>query len=650
MVGHLYGQGLSEDEVIELLARYPQGIGAKYTGRLSTEVRRSYRKWKKQKQAQAGVQAPSGGIGGAMIPPLPPPGAQAGTQPGPQPGGPQLGAQPGPQPQTFPSIKIIAGELPRIVNEAESALLSSGHELYQRGGLVVRPVLSTLKAAHNRDTLGWRLVPLTGQHLIELMMRSARFLKWNERKKMFMPVDATPKIAETYLAREGMWGLPILTGVVNAPFLRIDGSLCNQPGYDPHTGLLFKSNGVSFPPIPSAPTRDDALAALAELIKLIRTFPFGTNADRSVMLSAFLTSLDRRAMATVPLHAFSSPVGGTGKSLLVDLISMLATGRTMPVTAQGKNDEELNKQLDALLIGGDALISLDNCERELGGDRLNQMLTQQTLNVRLLGYTRNVETLNTTMILATGINVTIHGTLTRRVLKCTIDAGIERPETRHFETDVLALARAERPRLVAAGLTVLRAWHNAEQKEEGAKFDQALGSFPDWEQRIRQTLVWLDQADPCETIDDIRKSDPERLELYAVMVQWQQKVGIGVVITLQRAIDRAGYDADFYAALIAVASGPNGISNVKLGRWLRRVEGKVIGGFRFKQTGMRDGYPLWGLFKDKYQVGMSGDELGKSLGGKISQWESECEKKVAKGNNITSPLISILGNATEVCA
>src|SRR5262249_42130356 len=158
-------------------------------------------------------------------------------------------------------------------------------------------------------------------------------------------------------------------------------------------------------------------------------------------------------------------------------------------------------------------------------------------------------------------------------------------------------ARDHRRYMVAAALSVLRAWHRADQKEEGAKFDQALGSFPDWEQRIRQTLVWLDQADPCETINDLRKGDPERLELYAVMEQWRQKLGLVKVFSLQRGIDQANYDAGFHAALIAVASGPSGISNVKLGRWLRRVEGKIISSFRFRQDGMRDGYPLWGLFK-----------------------------------------------------
>ena len=47
-----------------------------------------------------------------------------------------------------------------------------------------------------------------------------------------------------------------------------------------------------------------------------------------------LTVLDRRSMATAPLHAYSAPVAGTGKSLLVDMAASLATGRLMPVIAE----------------------------------------------------------------------------------------------------------------------------------------------------------------------------------------------------------------------------------------------------------------------------------------------------------------------------
>src|SRR5262249_32496201 len=290
VVGHLYAQGLSEEEIRKKFEAHPGGVAAKFTdkpGRLAREVRRSFRKWQHEKQARVTGQPPS----------LPPPPTGGSPPPPPPPGTPP----PPPQPQTWPSIRIVAGELPRVVDEAESALIASGHELYQRAGLIVRPVLSALKAAHDRDTLGWRLVPLNAQHTIELMTRSARFYKWERKGKgKFVVTDAPLKIAETYLAREGIWKLPILTGIVNAPFLRADGSLCDRPGYDAVTGLVFKPNGVSFPRIPPNPNRGDALAAFAVLSKPIETFPFVTNADRSVALSGILTPLDRHALATAP--------------------------------------------------------------------------------------------------------------------------------------------------------------------------------------------------------------------------------------------------------------------------------------------------------------------------------------------------------------
>jgi putative DNA primase/helicase len=113
--------------------------------------------------------------------------------------------------------------------------------------------------------------------------------------------------------------------------MRSDGSVCEQPGYDPASGLLFKADGESFPPIPAQPSQYDASLALGKLMHLISGFPFITPVDRSVALSAMLTVLDRRSLPTAPLHAFTSPAAGTGKSLLVDIIAMLATGRLMPV-------------------------------------------------------------------------------------------------------------------------------------------------------------------------------------------------------------------------------------------------------------------------------------------------------------------------------
>ena len=381
---------------------------------------------------------------------------------------------------------------------------------------------------------------------------------------------------------------------MQAPFLRSDGSLCETPGYDPASKLLFKADGL-FPAVPQQPSRDEALQALALLEDLIGTFPFVTKADRSVALAAILTALDRRSMATAPLFAFNSPVAGTGKSKLVDLCSILATGRPMSVISQGYSEEEFVKCLSAALLAGDFGISIDNCERELKSDFLCQVLTQPKLNIRILGLSSNVETPMNAMLFATGNNLTFSGDVIRRTLMCTMDAGCERPELRAFKTDAASEARERRDELVVAALTVLRAWHVA-----GDRLNlPAFGGFEDWSYRVREALIWLDRTDPCETSVDVRESDPRRGELVTIVEQWKQHLALNQDYTVQQVIGRALVNSDFHNALMAVASSPSGgsVNSVKLGRWLRHVKGKIVNGLKLLQSGNRHGYPLWRLVR-----------------------------------------------------
>jgi hypothetical protein len=538
VVWHLAAKGWTAEQITDELARHPNGIGAKYADRLHAEVARSYEKWRSRQHAAA--------TGGAASSP-------------------------------WPQIYIKNGELPRVVNEAEDALLLLGREIYQRGGLVVRPVLTKLKAADDRDMQGWRLIPVTQPYLIETLTCAARFLKHDARSKAWVAVNAPDRVAQTYLARQGTWKLPILSGIVHTPFLRADGSLCEQPGYDPASGLLFKPDRESFPPVPREPSKNDALAALATLDHLLATFPFVGEADRTVALSAILTALDRRAMATAPLHAFTSPTAGTGKSLLVDMVAMLATGQLMPVISQGKTEEELEKRLGAALLAGDVVISLDNCEHRLESTFLCQALTQEKLNIRMLGLSRNVETPVNATIFATGNNLTIAGDLVRRSLMCSLDAKCERPELRTFNVDAIKTVRGNRGRLVTAALTVLRAWQVARERE--ALSLPPLGSFEQWSRRIREPLVWLGRADPCGTIDRVRENDPTREALWTVVVQWEEHLGHEQKYAVQDVIRLAAPEADFQTALVAVASNQKGllVSNDRLGRWLKKVQGKERG-------------------------------------------------------------------------
>jgi putative DNA primase/helicase len=351
--------------------------------------------------------------------------------------------------------------------------------------------------------------------------------------------------------------------------------------------------------MPLRPTRMEAEAALQYLETVIRAFPFVEKADRSVALSGILTALDRRSMMTAPLHAFTAPSPRTGKSLLVDVASLLATGEPAPVIAQESSQEELKKELDTALVAANPIISIDNCDRELTSPRLCQMLTQQRIMIRLLGYTRQVEVLSNATLFATGNNLTIADDLTDRTLLCSLDAGIERPGTRRFDFDLKDMIYRERERLVIAALTVLAAWHAAGMPAQPI---DPFGGFEDWSRRVREPLVWLGRADPCLTMTKVRERDPERAALEAVLKCWESSYlhrGQKQAHTVEQIKSAGLVDSNLHAALVAVAGNTSGLMvvNDRLGRWLRKSEGKIVSGLKLERHGIANGYPLWRLVR-----------------------------------------------------
>jgi putative DNA primase/helicase len=125
-----------------------------------------------------------------------------------------------------------------------------------------------------------------------------------------------------------------------------------------------------------------------------------------------------------------------------------------------------------------------------------------------------------------------------------------------------------------------------------------FGSFQEWSCRIREPLIWLGRADPCDTIVRVRDNDPARERLRAVLTQWADVLGVGERYGVQHVIDRALNDSDFQAALVTVAQSRGGIiSNDRLGRWLSKIEGKIVNGFSFSKDGIKSGRQMWKLEK-----------------------------------------------------
>lgn len=497
-----------------------------------------------------------------------------------------------------PCVFIAGGQLHAVVDDVERHLIDADVGLYQRGGQVVRVVIAPVKVSTGEQPL-LQIIPVTIPALIDSATRHIHFLRC--RRNEWVDTDCPDRIAKIYLERVGRWSLPILTGLISAPTLRADGSVLEHEGYDAETGLLFDARGTTFPPVPVSPTREDALNALAVLKQLLSTFPFADRASRSVALSAFLTCLIRRSLPTAPLHAFTAPTAGSGKSLLVDMTSMIATGVRAPVISQGKKEEELEKRLGAALIGGFEFVSIDNCEAPLQSEVLCQTLTQQVVRVRVLGLSKIVDAPTNAMMFATGNNLAVVGDLTRRVIQGRLDPPEERPELREFPEDPLTTIAADRGRYVIAALTILRAYEVACKPNPPTQ----LGSFEDWSSRVRGALIWLGEKDPCATMDEIREEDPKLEQLRAVIIPWRRIFGERLV-TVRDLINCL--DPNLKDALLAVAGEGDAVDAQKLGQWLRSNKRRRVEGVRIFRDDTRSGVALWRLVVPEGASGIQGSD------------------------------------------
>jgi hypothetical protein len=397
---------------------------------------------------------------------------------------------------------VVSTDAYQIVDLAIKEL-AADDTLYQRGGVLVRVLRDSSPAAGEegiRRALAPRIDVVPVPTLLERLTKVCHW--WELNKKGELERVLPPSWCIQAVAARGEWtGIPYLECVVDHPVLRPDGTLLVSPGYDEQTGLLFESGSLGAT-LKRKPTRSDAVKAVATLYDVVCDFPFAQDdagSCKAAWLAALLTPLARFAFeGPSPLFLIDGNTPGAGKGLLLHSISAILTGERFTVASYTRDGDELRKRITSLAISGERMVLFDNLSGLFGDAVLDAALTATSWTDRLLGQNRMVRVPLYVTWYATGNNVQIGGDTTRRTCYIRLESDREDPESRDdFKyPDLLSYVKANRGKLLAAGLTILQAYCDAGRPNQML---HPWGSFEGWSNLVRQAVAWATDEDPAET-------------------------------------------------------------------------------------------------------------------------------------------------------
>lgn len=473
-----------------------------------------------------------------------------------------------------PTIRIMAGEIHRVVDAAERELAQSRRH-YQRGGLIVTIV--TDPGTHET-----RVQDISPPALVRALAGAATWERFDARSEDWSRTDPPARHAAVLFDSTSYHHLPVLSGLTRQPYLRPDGSLMMAAGFDSVTGMFGVFDAREFL-IPQNPTRLDAEAALALLKDVLTEFSFAGDADLAAALAAMLTAAVRPSLNHAPMIHVRAHMVGSGKSYLCELITALATPqRGTPTTFPG-DDEECRKLLLAELLRAPAVIEFDNLTSDLVAHKsLCTVLTSEHMSGRILGVSKTATVNTRALFLSSGNNVGPVQDMTRRCITIHLDPGCEVPAARTFSRpDLVRDVLRQRGLYVSAALTIVRAWIGAGRPKTECK---SLAGYLDWSDLCRQPLLWLGLADPTESVFLAMTEDPDRETLGRILMAWQGVFGKTAAM-VRDAVKQAASFGDEHVELREVlrdiADERGEINRRKLGWWIRRHAGRIVDGRRF---------------------------------------------------------------------
>ena len=480
-------------------------------------------------------------------------------------------------------------------------LLVSGRHLDD----IVTELDGLLVASNNPPTLfshaegvslldGARLQPLDPIGLLDVAEHRIRPVKIGGKESVEKPATVSLDVRRLALRRLRD-ELPKIVGLAPAPFMRPDGSVCTNPGYDTATRLyLLDSVGVDVPDKPNAKQVESAVAVIDELLY---DFPLPTPADRAHAFSALITPAIRHLVPLAPLHYVNGNTAGVGKNLLIESLLWVHLGERVRTDPLPTDEEEMRKQITSLLAEGRRVVLWDEAHY-LIGKQLARLLTSPTWGDRMLGVNITINADNLASCYALGNNGEIVGDLRRRVIRINLSSELEQPSRRSGfrHADLRAWVAEHRSELLSAVLTLLRAWHCAGRP--GIK--SPLGSFEAWADVVGGTLDVAGVDGFLDNVNDVLEDGDYLDAEFTTHVHDLAELFAGREFTAGQVIEM------YRSGTVSLGRElPSGIrpfaddAGERLGKLYRRYHGRVMpGGVKLvKSKGQTHGRKRWSVTK-----------------------------------------------------
>jgi hypothetical protein len=482
-----------------------------------------------------------------------------------------------------PLIRVVAGELDRVVDGGEKELSGRGRH-YQAGGLIVS--VSTDPTSGDPS-----IVPTSAPALTRELSVAATWERFDVRAGEWVRCDPPARHAAILYDSQKFRYLPPLAGVVRQPYFReSDGELITQAGYDKAAQRygVFDVRQFATP----APTPDAARAALALIEELLTEFHFVADTDKAAALSAIFTAVVRPTLAHAPGFHVRAPVFGSGKTYLCELIGAFAGPGGNAKVSYPTTSEEATKVILSLLLTSPAVIEFDDMDTDwIPHGTIKRMLTAEHVTDRILGVSKTATVSTRTLFLGSGNNVGPVRDLLRRVLTIHIDPRCATPATMSYKGLPVDKVRQNRGPYVAAVLTIIQAWRKAGSPRAAVANIVTYGGA--WSDYCRFPLMWLGLPDPATALLEQVRHDPDGDILSGLMIEWHDAFGSNPT-TVRKAVEEAGYNhPNLLDAMREFPVEERGeINRSKLGWLLKKNANRIVGRFEF-QKAEADGRTAW---------------------------------------------------------